>query len=120
MRSRSGLTGPLLAFLALAFVVAAVLRSRLDVVEVRGRSMLPTLRPGDRLLVIRPWRPVRVGDVVLAPDPRDERRELVKRVVAVDASGVTLRGDNPASSTDARVFGSIPADRVRWRVAGRF
>ena len=36
-----------------ASLAALALRRRLDVVEVRGRSMAPTLLPGDRLLVAR-------------------------------------------------------------------
>lgn len=78
--------------------------------------MAPTLLPGDRLLVARV--PPHVGDVVLAPDPRAPRRELVKRVVAVDGRGIVLRGDNPAASTDARTFGALARDAVRWRVLG--
>ena len=93
---------------------------RLDVVEVRGRSMDPTLAAGDRLLVVRLRRAPLSGEIVLAPDPRDPTRELVKRVQAVDATGVRLRGDNPAFSTDARVFGAIPTSEIRWRVVARF
>ena len=81
--------------------------------------MSPALAPGDRLLVVRARR-VRRGDVVLAPDPRDRRREIVKRVVAVSASGAILRGDNPAASTDARTFGAVPVHDVRWRAALRY
>lgn len=92
---------------------------RLDVVEVRGRSMAPTLLPGDRLLVARVRR-VEVGDVVLAADPRDASRELVKRVAGIGPGGVALAGDNPAFSTDARAFGAIPASTVRWRVVARY
>ncbi|MGH2381523.1 MAG: nickel-type superoxide dismutase maturation protease [Candidatus Limnocylindria bacterium] len=112
MRKR-GLIWPLLAFLG-----ALAARRWLDVVEVRGRSMLPTLQPGDRLLVLRASS--RLGDVVVTHDPREPDRELIKRVSAADASGVTLRGDNAAASTDARVFGAIPATRVQWRVIGRY
>jgi nickel-type superoxide dismutase maturation protease len=114
MRRLRGLIGPLVACLALALVAR-----RLDVVEVRGRSMAPTLLPGDRLLALRLRRLPRRGEIVLAPDPRDPSRELVKRVRAVDATGVTLRGDNPAFSTDARAFGVIPAGRVGWRIVAR-
>ncbi len=57
---------------------------------------------------------------MLALDPRDAGRELVKRVARVDEDGVTLRGDNAAFSTDARVFGSLPASAVRWRVILRY
>ena len=107
--------GPLIACLA----IAVLARRMVDVVQVRGRSMLPTLRPGDRLVVVRSPRPPRVGEVVLALDPRDAGRELVKRVAAVDPDGVTLLGDNPAFSTDGRSFGSLPPNAIRWRVLAR-
>ena len=105
-----------LAPLLIAVPTLAALRA-LDVVEVRGRSMAPTLLPGDRLLVMR-GRP-RPGDVVVAPDPRGGRRELVKRVAAVGPQGVTLRGDNPVASTDARAFGEVGGDQVTWRAIAR-
>lgn len=108
-----GLTWPLLG---LAGMLAA--RRWLDVVEVRGRSMAPALLPGDRLLVLR--APPRRRDVVLAPDPRTPSRELIKRVAAVDRIGVHLRGDNLEASTDARAFGPVPHDDVRWRAVLRY
>lgn len=104
--------------LLLAAVALLAARGRLGVVEVRGHSMAPTLLPGDRLLVAR--LPARVGDVVLARDPRHPRRELIKRVAARDEGGVVLRGDNPPASTDARTFGALPAEAVAWRVIGRY
>ena len=116
MRTGRGLIGPLL-LLCGAWLL---LRTRFDVAEVRGRSMAPALRPGDRLLVARLGRPPRRGEVVLAPDPRDASRELIKRVADVGPGGVTLRGDNQAASTDGRTFGFVGADRVRWRVVGRY
>ena len=109
-----GLIGVLIGLLALLLA-----RRQLDVVEVRGRSMAPALVPGDRLLVTRAAR-LRIGDVVLAHDPRDPRRELVKRVSGLEFGRVTLRGDNPSGSTDARTFGSIRPAAVRWRVIGRY
>jgi nickel-type superoxide dismutase maturation protease len=112
MRTR-GLGWPLIAFLAL---VAA--RRWLDVVEVRGHSMAPTLLPGDRLLVVR--APPRPGRVVLAADPRDPRRELIKRVARIEPSGIHLHGDNPAASTDGRAFGPVPATTIQWRAVLRY
>ncbi|MBA3587041.1 MAG: nickel-type superoxide dismutase maturation protease [Chloroflexi bacterium] len=108
----------LLLVLILVALGASLGRRRLDVVEVRGRSMSPTLIPGDRLVVARLGS--RAGDVVLVRDPRDPSRELIKRAVCVDHSGVVLRGDNPAASTDARTFGSVPAATVSWRVVLRY
>lgn len=116
MRTGRGLIGPLLLLLG----AWLLLRDRIDVVEVRGRSMAPTLLPGDRLLLVRLGRPPRVGEVVVAPDPRDGDRELIKRVAAVDGFGVTLRGDNPAFSTDARSFGTVDPATVRWRATWRY
>jgi nickel-type superoxide dismutase maturation protease len=106
-----------------ALVAAAAMaggRRRLDVVAVRGSSMAPSLLPGDRLLVVRLGRPARVGEVVLAPDPRLPERELVKRVVASRGGAVAVRGDAPYASTDSRTFGTLPAGAVRWRAAARY
>ena len=115
MRHLRGPIGPLIAVLALALVAGRLV----DLVQVRGRSMLPTLRPDDRLVVVRSLRPVRVGDVVLALDPRDAGRELVKRVAAIGPEGVTLHGDNPSISSDGRTFGALPATAIRWRAIAR-
>jgi nickel-type superoxide dismutase maturation protease len=116
---------PLAFFLGAAAGVGAALLAlrRLDAVEVTGVSMAPALLPGDRLLVeslsyaLRAPRP---GDIVLAPDPRQPDRELIKRVDAVGPAGIRLRGDHPAASTDSRAFGAVPTDTVRWRVALRY
>lgn len=99
---------------ALVVAVAAVLvRPRRVVVE--GRSMEPTLAPGDRLLVVRAGT-VHAGDVVAVRDVRDRRRVLVKRIGAVLEEGIVLRGDNPGASTDSRSFGPVPRASVLGRV----
>ena len=107
--------------LALGVVAAVVVARRwIDVVEVRGGSMMPTLLPGDRLLVTRLAGDPTAGEVVLAPDPRAPHRELVKRVAAIEGGRVALRGDNAPASTDARTFGELDASAIRWRVALRY
>lgn len=111
--SGRGLTRLLLAILATLLV-----RRYFDVVEVRGDSMAPTLLPGDRLLAVRLGP--RAADIVLARDPRDPRRELIKRAARVDRVSVVLRGDNPDASTDARTFGAVPTNAVAWRLVGRY
>jgi nickel-type superoxide dismutase maturation protease len=108
-----GLAWPLLGLLA---ILAA--RRWVDVVEVRGRSMAPTLLPGDRLVVVRGVP--RSGAIVLAADPRDRQRELIKRVARIDAAGIHLRGDDPGASSDERTFGPLPRTAVAWRVVLRY
>ena len=90
-------------------------------VAVHGDSMRPALEPGDRLLVLRSprWRP-RPGDVVAVVDPRDRERVMVKRVAAVDETGVTVLGDHTDASTDSRAFGAVDAELVLGRAIYRY
>lgn len=78
---------------------------------VEGESMSPAYRPGDWLLVdTRAFRKrlPRVGEVVVARDPRHATRKLIKRVKSVDPQGnFWLEGDNAAMSTDSRHFGAV-------------
>jgi nickel-type superoxide dismutase maturation protease len=88
-------------------------------VQVEGDSMIPTLYPGDRLVVARRRR-VRVGDIVAARDPRGNRI-LVKRVSYVEpGGGVMLQGDNSSASTDSREFGAVARSAILGRVVYRY
>jgi len=80
--------------------------------------MLPTFLPGETVTAVRRWRPVRVGDVVVVPDPRDPTRWLLKRCAAKSNGSLDLRGDNPTASTDSRDFGAIGERQVKWLVLG--
>ncbi len=111
--------------LGVGLAAAANARRWVDVVEVRGASMAPTLLPGDWLVVERRTyggRSPRVGEIVLAPDPREPSRELIKRVARVDdeAGSLELHGDAADASTDSRSFGSVPIGAVTWRAVGRY
>ena len=81
--------------------------------------MLPALRPGDCVIVDRAARP-RAGEIVLARDPRDAARTVVKRVARCEAGGALWRlGDTRAASTDSRAVGAFAPELllgcVRWR-----
>jgi nickel-type superoxide dismutase maturation protease len=91
-------------------------------VEVHGDSMRPALEPGDRLLVVRPGflRGLRSGDLVAVADPRQPERTMVKRVAMVGHADVTVRGDNPAASTDSRTFGPVPRELILGRAVYRY
>ncbi|WP_245155209.1 S24/S26 family peptidase [Nocardioides sp. 1609] len=90
----------------------------LRMVVVRGRSMLPSLRPGDRLLV-RARRVPRVGDVVVARFA--DGTAVVKRVAERRATGWWLLSDNAAEGlADSRARGAVPDEAVlgvvTWRI----
>lgn len=99
--------------------MAAAAVTRMTRMEVVGVSMVPTLHPGDRVLVLR-GRRARPGDLVAVLDPRPPGRVVIKRVMAVDRESVTVVGDNPDTSTDSRVFGPVPRRAVRGRALYRY
>jgi nickel-type superoxide dismutase maturation protease len=105
-----------------ALVAAALVirRLRLARVVVEGRSMIPALEAGDRLVVMRRRR-YRSGQVVAVHDPRRPWRVLVKRVAVVRAGGyLELRGDNPGASTDSRTFGDVGPHLVLGQAFWRY
>jgi len=123
-----------LVALLLALFVRAFL---VEVVSIPSPSMLPTLAPGDQVLVNRflfsgppsgllPRRPVRSGDVVLFRPPFDPHQHFVKRCVGVagdwQGGGVLapgmlwLEGDARERSLDSRRFGPVPDSAVEGRV----
>ena len=89
-------------------------------IKVDGDSMLPTLRSGDVVLV-DPDANACVGDIVVVDHPYKQSVKLIKRVGSIDANGrYFLIGDDPDSSTDSRILGSIARSDVIGKVVSRF
>ena len=104
---------------------------------VVGRSMEPTLRDGDRILVLPAWtglrRRLRVGDLVVLRDPSGPRL-VVKRLAALPGGqavvdgqpplqagdGVIVLGDNAPASTDSKTYGAVDLRSVRGRAWYRY
>ncbi|RJL33447.1 S26 family signal peptidase [Bailinhaonella thermotolerans] len=137
--------------LVLAAAVLALLwwaRRRYLVITVRGRSMIPTLNPGDLVLVRRAGAArLRRGQLVVLRSPAlpyatDEDRNglMIKRLAAlpgeppprevapgdhaVPAGHLVALGDNPPASLDSRQVGYWKAADVigvvlRTLTAGR-
>lgn len=121
-------TLPGLAVVALAVAFAwgwAWATSSFERVAVVGDSMSPGLLAGDRLVVHRlplRWRGrvLKPGDIVVATDPRQPSRVLVKRVAKAEGQEIWLAGDNPGRSTDSRDFGPVPLSGVVGKVVYRY
>ena len=76
--------------------------------------MLPTLRPGDRLLLDYRRRP-RPGAVVVARLPGGVvgvKRAVQRRPTDLGEPGWWLLSDNAASGTDSRHHGAVTAEAV--------
>lgn len=115
-------------WLTFGAAAAAAVASRPFRVEVAGRSMMPTLRPGDWLVATRRGR-IRRGSVVVLRHPGDQF-DLVKRVAAVpgdsfgdgvlDQGRYVVVGDDPAASTDGRTFGPVERSAIEGVVRFRY
>lgn len=120
----------------LAVAAAALLRSRVFLVRVHGRSMTPTYRPGERLVAVRGTGRLRRGDVVVFRPPRsawpllapaERGRPALKRLAAlpgdalpsgtgrVPAGHAFLVGERPRT-LDSRTYGPVPVNRVLGRL----
>ena len=84
-------------------------RRLLGMAVVHGRSMLPALREGDRLLVLHGGRP-RPGRAVVVRLPGGV--VAVKRAVRRDPDGWWVEADNRAEGVDSRKVGAIHDDDV--------
>ncbi|WP_079032381.1 nickel-type superoxide dismutase maturation protease [Streptomyces specialis] len=91
---------------------------RLGLAEVYNPSMLPTLRPGDQLVLSYGAR-VRPGHVVVMRHPFQHDLLIVKRVVERRSGGWWVVGDNPEVTNDSREFGVVPDGLVVARAMVR-
>lgn len=82
--------------------------SRFGLAIVRGRSMEPTLKDGDRLLVRYGAGP-RPGRVVIVRLP-GRGGVSVKRLARADGDGWWVERDNPADGVDSWLVGAVPRD----------
>ena len=81
---------------------------------VSGRSMLPTLRPGDRLLVSYRGVP-QTGDLVVARFADGTvavKRAADRRTTRSGEPAWWLLSDNPGEGVDSRHRGPVPATDV--------
>ncbi|MDT0200968.1 S24/S26 family peptidase [Nocardioides sp. AE5] len=88
---------------------------------VRGRSMEPALREGDRLLVLHGAR-VRPGRMVLArfvDGTLAVKRAVEQRATRDGRPGWWLLSDNAAEGIDSRHRGVVPAEDVAAVVLAR-
>lgn len=80
----------------------------LAVRTVVGKSMMPTLRPGQQVYAWRS-RNFRPGQVVIA---FTNGREVVKRISKIENGRVWLESDNHDPASGAQSYGPIPDTKI--------
>jgi phage repressor protein C with HTH and peptisase S24 domain len=88
---------------------------RYGMAVVAGLSMIPTLAPGERLLV-RYDGPIVLGDLVVF---KQAGQIDVKRIERIETSGIFVLGDNDLVSTDSRNYGLIAHQDVLGTIVMR-
>ena len=89
---------------------------RVGMAVVRGRSMQPTMREGDRLLVRYDAVPAS-GALVVVRLP--DGTVAVKRALRREPEGWWVERDNPAQGVDSWAVGAIPDQDVKAVVLTR-
>jgi phage repressor protein C with HTH and peptisase S24 domain len=88
---------------------------RYGMAVVAGLSMVPTLAPGERLLV-RYDGPIVLGDLVVF---KHAGQIDVKRIERIEADGIFVLGDNDLVSTYSRNYGLIAHEDVLGTIVMR-
>lgn len=121
-RGRKAAPGLVAAAALVAAASYAFVRYRPARVAIEGVSMVPTLVPGDWVLVVTQERYER-GDVVVVEHPQRSGYEVVKRITGAPGDVVAdrklgpdeywVQGDYAPRSTDSRAFGPVSAGNLK-------
>ena len=101
------------------YEIALIVFGSLDKYVCEGKSMNPTLKDGEAVLVDRNAK-IEVGDIVIAKHPVEQTSEIVKRVERINEHGhYFLIGDNLENSNDSRHFGAVTRKYIKGKVVAR-
>ncbi len=95
------------------------LGSEVPLAAVESRSMEPTLKPGD-LIVVKGVKPgeLKVGDIILFKDPLGRGRYIVHRIVGIVVNNGRVfyrtKGDNNPSPDPWKVSEDLVVGKVVW------
>jgi len=81
-----------LALVCVAFALALTLKTYVaEAYEIKGRSMEPSFRNGERVVVLKAFFDVGRTDVIVFSSVQDPRKDLIKRVIGLPGETVEIR-----------------------------
>jgi len=93
-RSWQGTVIETLIIIAAAFAIAMLVQTFMfRITGILQKSMLPTVDPGDRVIVncmTYHFRDPRPGEIIVVRDPQDDKKDIIKRVIAVGGDTIEL------------------------------
>lgn len=104
----------LLVLIAVIIVLVVIWIRYVEVLRVVGRSMLPTLKDRDLVVILKCHYKIAVHDVVCVYDKNG--KILIKRVSGISESSIFVLGDNALESRDSRDFGWLSKRNIIGKV----
>jgi signal peptidase I len=93
-RSLVGTVIETLLIVGAAFAIAMVLQTFMfRITGILQTSMLPTIDPGDRIIVnclTYEFREPKAGEIVVVHDPADAKKDIIKRVIALGGDTIEV------------------------------
>lgn len=83
--------------------------------KIEGKSMLPTFKSGDVILVNRfsyLFSKPKVGDVIVLK----KKKFIIKRITKINKNRLFIKGENKKESTDSRNFGWVDRKEIIGKV----
>jgi signal peptidase I len=76
-----------------AVIVTILMKFVFSAIKINGKSMSPTLEDGDRVIIskINIRNSIRRFDIVVMHNPRQKKKPLVKRVIALPGESIELK-----------------------------
>lgn len=103
-------------------ILACILLCGVDIVQVDGASMQPTINDGDYVIIND--EEIKEGDVVVIHVDCKygfSSEYIIKRVWDIDENGnIYVLGDNYKNSLDSRTVGYLPGDIILGKVIYHF
>ena len=97
-------------WLVVLLLAVLFINKSISLVSVRGRSMQPTVEPGQTVVIQKVFYSLHPKDIILFRDPEGELS--LKRISLIEGDNIYVLGDNQDVSIDSLEFGAISRSNI--------